>query len=225
MSNERAETAVRNRSGVATVIVAGGAGTRFGERKQFASLGGRNVLDHSLQTALSVSEAVVVVVPKDAIDQLDLTSNEISIVAGGATRADSVRAGLDAIPDTAPFVLVHDAARPLANVALFDRVISALRAGHDAVTPVTPVADSLRHVDGHAVDRSTLVAVQTPQGFASELLRAAHASGAEATDDATLVEGLGHQITVVDGDHVNRKLTVAADLIAAEAILHHRSQE
>jgi len=225
MSQESAETDVRKRSGVATVIVAGGSGTRFGQRKQFAALGGRNVLDHSISTALAVSELVVVVVPEDSIDQVGSSDDAVAVVPGGATRADSVRAGLASVPVSAQFVLVHDAARPLASLELFDRVVSALRRGLDAVAPVIPVADSLRHVDGHVVDRESLVAVQTPQGFAAELLRAAHASGADATDDASLVQGLGQNIATVDGDPINRKLTVAADLVAADALLRHRSQE
>lgn len=224
MSHDRADLETEVSNFVSTIVVAGGSGLRFGQRKQFAALAGRSVLEHTLNTVAAVSDAVVVVVPEDVVvaTQQSLDVHEIAVVAGGATRADSVRSGLVAVPLETTVVLVHDAARPLASRELFDRVISGIANGADAVIPVVDVTDSIRHVDGHAVDRSELRAVQTPQGFAPDALRAAHESGQDASDDATLVSALGCVVQTVVGDPVNRKLTVPSDLIVAEALLSAR---
>jgi 2-C-methyl-D-erythritol 4-phosphate cytidylyltransferase len=115
-------------------------------------------------------------------------------------------------------VLVHDSARPLATAELYGRVVEALNAGAAAVVPVVPVADTIRRVAGGVVDRADLRAVQTPQGFRADVLRAAHAAGGDATDDAGLVEALGHPIVMVEGDPVNRKITTADDLVVARAL-------
>ena len=152
-------------------------------------------------------------------DRAEAAHGDAIVVAGGATRAESVRAGLAAVAAKASVVLVHDAARPLATAALFTRVIERVANGAAAVIPVVGVTDSIRHVDGHVVDRASLQAVQTPQGFQPEALRAAHATGADATDDATLVGDLGYEVATVDGEPENRKLTVSSDLTFAEAIV------
>jgi 2-C-methyl-D-erythritol 4-phosphate cytidylyltransferase len=144
-------------------------------------------------------------------------------VVGGATRSDSVRAGLDAVPDDADVVVVHDAARPAARASMFEAVIAAVRAGADAAIPGVPVTDTIKRVDGQVVvdtlDRSTLVAVQTPQAFAAAALRAAHADAGDATDDAALVERRGGRVVVVPGDASNRKLTTPDDVAALERAL------
>jgi 2-C-methyl-D-erythritol 4-phosphate cytidylyltransferase len=139
-----------------------------------------------------------------------------AVVAGGATRSASVRAGLAAVPDDATIVLVHDAARPLASMQLWELVIAGAGAGHDAVVPAVPVVDTLREVGGATVDRTRFVAVQTPQGFRADVLRRAHASGADGTDDASLVEAIGGKVLVVDGEPENRKITTLADLTALQ---------
>jgi len=141
-------------------------------------------------------------------------------VAGGESRAESVRAGLAAVPDDAEIVCVHDAARPFASVAMFERVIAAVRAGADGAVPGMPVSDTIkvvRSVDGElevasTLERSTLSAVQTPQAFRADVLRAAHAGGADGTDDASLVEASGGRVVVVEGEAVNRKITTTDDL-------------
>ena len=140
------------------------------------------------------------------------------MVAGGASRSDSVRAGLAAVPDTAAVIVVHDAARPAAGPELFRAVVAAVRAGADAAVPGVPVVDSLRRRSGGVVDRDEVVAVQTPQAFAAAALRAAHAAGGDASDDATLVERAGGRVVVVEGDPANVKLTHPAD---AEAVARH----
>ncbi len=203
-----------------TIVVAGGSGLRFGGRKQFADLGGRSVLQRSVDAADSVSTGIVIVVPADSVDDISLEADgHVVVVAGGSSRAESVRAGLSALAGDAAVVLVHDAARPLATPALFARVVDAVSNGAAAVVPVVAVADTIRSVDGGVVDRDRLLAVQTPQGFNAAILNEAHASSAEATDDATLVEALGHQIETVEGEPANRKLTEPTDLVSAAALI------
>jgi 2-C-methyl-D-erythritol 4-phosphate cytidylyltransferase len=209
-----------------TIVVAAGRGERFGSDKQAADLGGRPVVSRSVATSLEASDGVVVVVAPErlvAAEALvagpDGEATAVTLVAGGATRAASVRAGLVAVPDDAEVVLVHDGARPLATAALFARVVAAVRAGADAVVPGVPVADSLRAVDGGVVDRDGVLAVQTPQGFPADRLRAAHAAGTDASDDATLVEAVGGTVVVVDGEPANLKITRPVDLVLATASL------
>ena len=193
-------------------MVGGGSGRRFGTPKQYEMIGSVRVIDRSVAVARSMSDGVVVVVPpQDAVRE--------GAVAGGATRSDSVRAGLAAVPADATIVCVHDAARPLASAELYRRAIAAVHDGADAAIPGIPVTDTIKVVaDGVVVstpDRSALVAVQTPQAFRAGVLRAAHEAGGDATDDATLVEGLGGVVAVVAGETTNRKITVPEDLIWA----------
>jgi 2-C-methyl-D-erythritol 4-phosphate cytidylyltransferase len=118
--------------------------------------------------------------------------------------------------------LVHDAARPLTPLAVFDRVIAALRDGASAVVPVIPLADTIQTVSGEVLDREQLRAVQTPQGFRREALVEAHATDSEATDDAGLMELIGTSVVTVAGDPSNLKLTNPTDLIVAGALLSAR---
>ena len=193
-----------------TVVVGGGSGLRFGKPKQYELIGDRRVIDHSKAIAEQMSAGVVVVVPaSDAAAE--------GAVAGGDSRSASVRAGLAVVPDDATIVCVHDAARPLASPALYARVIAAVAAGADAAVPGLAVADTIKIVEANGTvvatpDRSTLVAVQTPQAFRASVLRAAHAAGGEAPDDAALIEQAGGTVVVVEGDHLNRKITLPGDL-------------
>ena len=200
-----------------TIVVAGGSGQRFGKPKQFEELGGRRVLDWAVAAASDASDGVVLVLPAAAVDR----SNPLE-VAGGATRSESVRNGLAAVPETATVVCVHDAARPFASSRVFAAVINAVAGGADAAVPGVPVVDTIKVVaaDGTVMstpDRSMLVAVQTPQAFRAASLRAAHAAGAEGTDDAALVEQLGGRVVVVPGEPRNRKITEPDDLAWARS--------
>jgi len=200
------------------VIVAAGSGSRFGGAKQFAALGGKAVVNHSVATAEATCDGVIVVVPAEHrwtgpdVDQ---------VVPGGATRSESVRAGLAAVPADAEVVVVHDAARPLASASLFAAVIEAVRAGADGAVPGVRIPDTVKRVDGDVVvetiDREALTAVQTPQAFAVAALRAAHASGGEGTDDAALVEASGGKVVVGPGETRNFKITTTDDLLVAGA--------
>lgn len=202
------------------IVVAGGGGTRFGGPKQYLDLAGRRVIDWSVRAAASVADGVVVVVPAEDVEHTaGPVAGVTATVAGGATRAESVRAGLAAVPDDAEVVLVHDAARPAASAELFRRVVDAVLAGADGAVPGVDVTDSLRSVGGGAVDRDGLVTVQTPQGFAAGVLRRAHAAGGEASDDASLVERAGGTIVVVEGEPTNVKLTHPHDRAVLEAVL------
>ena len=165
--------------------------------------------------------------PADRADRADVAdragladlAGRVVVVAGGVLRSDSVRCGLDRVPDDAEIVLVHDGARPLATDGVFERVIEAVRAGADGAVPVVDVTDTIRWRGGGTADRRRLAAVQTPQAFRADALRAAHAGGADATDDATLVEAAGATVVTVDGDSRNLKITEAHDLVTAEALL------
>jgi len=193
-----------------TIVVAAGTGERFGAPKQYEPLDeGRRVIDVSRQVAERASDGVVVVVP--AAD-----AEREHGVAGGATRSESVRRGLAAVPAEATIICVHDAARPLASAALYGRVVDAIRDGADGAVPGVPVTDTVKVVDGSDVtatlDRTTLVAVQTPQAFRAAMLRAAHGQGGSATDDSALVEAMGGRVVVVAGEPTNRKITEPDDL-------------
>ena len=203
MSNDAAEN-------VWTIVVAGGTGSRFGRAKQFELIGTRRVIDRAADAAREAGDGVIVVVP----------SAEVAAeggVAGGTTRSESVRAGLAAVPPEATIICVHDAARPFASARLFAAVIEAVAQGADGAVPGVPVTDTIKRVDADSVvvdtpPRQALVAVQTPQAFRAAALRAAHASGREATDDAALVELCGGRVVVVAGELTNRKITHADDL-------------
>ena len=199
-----------------TIVVGGGSGRRFGTAKQYELLGEVRVIDRSVAVARQVSAGVVTVVPPEDADAE-------GAVAGGATRSESVRAGLAAVPSDATIICVHDAARPLASVALYRRAIDAVSEGAGAAIPAVSVADTIKVVaDGVVVatpDRASLVAVQTPQAFRAGVLREAHAAGGDATDDAALVEGRGGLVVVVDGETTNRKITVPDDLVWARGRL------
>ena len=201
---------------VAAVVVAAGQGTRFGGSKQFALFEGETIAARSVRAARSVADFLVLVVPEGyggGGEGADL------VVAGGATRAASVRHGLERCLD-AEIVVVHDAARPLASPALFHAVVDAVASGADAAIPGLALSDTVKRVSvegeetlvSSTLEREELVAVQTPQAFRRELLVRAHASGADASDDAALVEALGARVVVVPGESHNVKITQPQDL-------------
>lgn len=204
--------------GVWGIVVAAGSGDRFGAPKQFCDLAGLRVVDRALLPVSRVCDGVVVVLPADvAWDGVGIP------VVGGNSRSASVRAGLARVPPDADVVVVHDAARPLAPRALFDAVIAALQSGVDAAVPAIPVSDTMKRVvDGRVVEtvpREGVVVVQTPQAFRAEVLRRAHSSGGDATDDAAFVEASGGNVVVVPGDPRNIKITDPTDLLIAAALL------
>mgnify|MGYP001824097013 CR=1 FL=1 len=185
-------------------------------------------------------ERVVVAAPPDDVDHVSGLLErfaglaQIVVVAGGATRSTSVLRALETLPEDTDVVLVHDAARALTPVGLVESVDAAVRAGHPAVIPVLPVVDTIKSVAvgpekalpevTATVDRASLRAVQTPQGFRRDVLdeayrRAVEESRLDATDDAGLVEAVGHPVAVVPGDERAFKVTRPLDLLLADAIL------
>ncbi len=202
------------------IVVAAGGGTRFGAAKQFARLGGASVVDRAVGVARESCDGVVVVLP--AATGWTPPGGVLTTV-GGATRSDSVRAGLALVPDDAEVVVVHDAARPLASRRLFELVVQAIADGADGAVPALPVADTVKRVKGarvvETIPRDGLVGVQTPQAFRADVLRSVHRSGGVETDDAALVEAGGGVVVVVEGERRNLKLTLADDLELAQALL------
>jgi 2-C-methyl-D-erythritol 4-phosphate cytidylyltransferase len=167
-------------------------------------------------------DAVVVVAPPEWEEPAILLAEEIgaskvtACVTGGATRTESVRAGVAEVPQDAAVILVHDAARPVLPDEVIGRVIQALGEGFDGAVPALPVSDTIKRVDGDLVvetlDRSALVTVQTPQAFVATVLRSCVESGDSATDCASLVEQAGARVRIVQGDARLLKVTTAADL-------------
>ncbi|WP_292980755.1 2-C-methyl-D-erythritol 4-phosphate cytidylyltransferase [Mycobacterium sp.] len=220
-------------TGTVAVVPAAGSGERLaaGVPKAFFELDGRTLVERAVDGLLGsgVVDRVVVAVPADRTDRAKLIlGRNATVVAGGANRGDSVSLALAAIveADHPDYVLVHDAARSLTPPELVVRVVEALRAGHSAVVPALPVADTIKAVDANGAvlgtpERAGLRAVQTPQGFTTELLLRAYgqAGTAEFTDDASLVEHIGGQVQVVDGDPLAFKITTRLDLLLAQAIV------
>ncbi len=224
------------RASVSVVIPAGGVGARFGGRtpKQFLRLGRFPVV------AITVGHfarhpaigAIVIAAPIAHVPRMRRLveplgrRGRVSVVAGGATRQESVWRGLQAAPPETEIVLVHDAVRPLITRGLIDAVLDAARTGGAAICGL-PITDTVKRVHGGLVaetlDRSELWAVQTPQGFRADLLREAHdkarRDGVSGTDDAMLVERLGHRIEVVRGLEMNVKITTPDDLRRARRML------
>lgn len=212
------------------ILLAAGGGRRLdAERaKALVDLGGRTILATAAAGAAACPGVGRLIVAAPAGLETDARAAifdegvPIDVVAGGATRQESVRAALDAVTD-ALAVVVHDAARPFATASLFARVVDAIRSGADAAVPVLPVTDTVLRIRDGLVDgsevREELGFAQTPQAFRTDPLREAHAkaeaSGVAFTDDATLVHWAGFEVRTVPGDPSNLKITTPADLAEA----------
>jgi 2-C-methyl-D-erythritol 4-phosphate cytidylyltransferase len=219
------------------LLVAAGTGERLGldRPKAFAELHGRPLLAESLERLdlCPWVDAIVVAAPGGWEEPVILLSEElaaskvVSSVTGGATRAESVRAALADVEEEALVVLVHDAARPLVDDAVVERVLRPLGEGFDGAVPALPVSDTVKRVErgvvAETVARDGLVGAQTPQAFLARALRRAFEGDLEgATDCASLVEQAGGRVAVVDGDPRLLKVTTAADLELVETLLAPR---
>ena len=220
---------------VGVIIVAAGSGTRTGseELKQFRWVAGKPMLLHSVQRFMERPDVAVVVCvlprsyagdPPPWLFQCDLDRLLVSV--GGRERGDSVLNGLYDLSPEVKVVLIHDAARPLADAATIERVIAEARCGRGAVAAL-PVSDTLKEVDEHGrivrtVERAKLWRAQTPQGFPREMIERAYADARKArvsaTDDAALCERLGFEVVVVAGSELAMKVTVEADFARLEAL-------
>jgi len=220
---------------VGIIVVAAGSGSRLGypDPKAFVAVAGRPILWHALEGVFGSAEPaqVVVVAPAEWIETARLLASEVAgaahesvtVVVGSDSRQGSVAAGLAALAPGIRIVLVHDAARSFTPSTQFDAVVAAVRQTGAGVIPGLAVADTIKRVDDGlaiaTVDRSELVAVQTPQGFPRELLAAAYAdASADHTDDAALFSAAGHDVRVIDGDALAFKITTAWDLRRAESL-------
>ena len=216
----------------AAIIAAAGSGERFGATlpKALISLGNRTLIEHALAALAPVASEIVICAPAGYEKQIqELVGAEITVVTGGTTRSDSVRAGIAALTGKNKYVLVHDAARALASTQLAKSVLSALEKGEVAVIPGLELIDTVKSVDtnGHVTftpDRAGLRRVQTPQGFDLEVLKSAHSSGADATDDGALVEAIGKKVLIINGEEHALKITTPADLATALSMLGTSSE-
>lgn len=219
---------------VGAIVAAAGSGSRLGRgSKALVRLNGRTTLARALDLFLGLEEVdrVVVVGPPS---RLEIAEHEVALLhpskpvtvrPGGDSRQESVRTGIGALGEC-DFVLVHDAARPLATPALVRRVLAAAMESGAAFPAITP-RDAVKRVEGHrlveSLDRSRIVLAQTPQAFAYALLARAHREAADAglvgDDDAQLVAATGHEVSVVQGDPSNIKLTTPEDFEVVEALI------
>jgi 2-C-methyl-D-erythritol 4-phosphate cytidylyltransferase len=202
------------------IVLAAGAGVRFGAQKQFAQVGGGRLVDLAVAAAAEACGRVVLVVPPGT----DWDGQEVEcVVGGGADRSGSVRNALAAIPDACGTVVVHQAANPLASPELFQRLHAAIAVGAPAAFPGLRPADLVRRVDGQSasevVGRDNLVLVQTPAAFRLAVLREAHAAGLPALEDTALVSACGYDVRVIPGDPRNIHVATPADLELVRALV------
>jgi len=227
---------------VAVIIPAAGKSTRFGgrEKKPFVSLDGRPVWLRATElfwTRDDVAKVYLVIAPQDREEFRTRFGHLIAfanaeVVDGGVERFDSVASALTRVPDTVEFVAIHDAVRPLTPHGVIDSVFATARK-HGAALPAIPVADTLKQIDAATnriaatVPREGLSQAQTPQVFRRDWIVEAYAKRAvftgPITDDAQLVEALGHPVAVVPGSPLNFKITGKDDLDMAEAVLKARA--
>jgi len=233
----------RSVSRVAAVIPAAGRGARIGFRtpKTFVALDGTTMIARTIGVFARSSRITYVqpVLPRSRVAAFRASArsrrgwtNCLPAVAGGRERQDSVAAGLRALPAGVEFVIVHDGARPLVPLALVHRVLDAARR-HGAALAAVPVQDTVKRgtLEGFlqgTVERRNLWLAQTPQAFHLPLLLEAHAhareTGSWGTDDAGLVEALGHPVRIVPGSPLNLKITTREDLVIARALLREASR-
>ena len=208
---------------VALLIPAAGSGERFGASipKALVQLNGRTLIEHAVLNLGPVASQIIVAAPEGFEDKFrEILGDAVTVVTGGSTRTKSVKIALESIAEDIEYVLVHDAARPLASGELGRSIIEALAAGDVAVIPALSVVDTIKEVDAanyvvSTPNRERLRAVQTPQGFARETLIKAHMQNIEATDDGALVEAMRGKVKLIDGENRALKITNPEDLATA----------
>lgn len=211
---------------VALLIPAAGSGERFGASipKALVQLNGRTLIEHAVLNLGPVAAQIIVAAPLGYEDKFrEILGDSVTVVTGGETRTKSVKIALESLESIAQdieYVLVHDAARPLASTELGKSIIEALASGEVAVIPALSVADTIKEVDAanyvvSTPNRERLRAVQTPQGFARETLIKAHMQNIEATDDGALVEAMRGKVKLIEGENRALKITNPEDLASA----------
>jgi len=208
---------------VALLIPAAGSGERFGASipKALVQLNGRTLIEHAILNLGPIATQIIVAAPAGYEDEFrKILGDAVTVVTGGSTRTKSVKIALESIAEDIEYVLVHDAARPLASGELGRSIVEALATGEVAVIPALSVADTIKEVDaGNYVvstpNRERLRAVQTPQGFARETLIKAHMQNIEATDDGALVEAMRGKVKLIEGENRALKITNPEDLASA----------
>lgn len=222
----------------AAVVPAAGSSTRMGRDKLFASLGGVPVLIHTLralESCPSIGEIIVVTRPDHLVEVSKLCREAVldkvsKVVSGGATRTESVLAGVNAVGEGYSLVAIHDGARPLVSREVVEAAVAAAASG-SAAAPAVPVKDTVKEAERGIVtatpDRSKLFAVQTPQVFDIDLIRTALTraveEGVSLTDDCAAVERMGVPVALTQGSYTNLKITTPEDLAVAEALLDWRN--
>ncbi len=226
---------------IGVVIPAAGQGKRMKSnfKKQFIQLLGRPVLTHTLSVFINNTkiDQIIVVVNVDDIEYCKnniinkFSDSRIKIVAGGKIRRESVFAGLKAFSPVIDYVIIHDGARPLLTQDLLNKVIKSLTI-HTAIAVGTGLKDTVKRIDKHKIvrdtpERSSLMAIQTPQAFLYDIIMEAHRNVPEeqpVTDDASLLEYIDKKVKIVEGSYENIKITTPLDLIIAENILRQRKR-
>ena len=218
--------AMKDLSQFAVIVTAAGRGTRMGGApKQWRDLGGQSVLARSIAAFAAFPRVIVVLNPEDMDRGVEELAGPVVLVAGGKTRSDSVRAGLETLDGSGfTHVLIHDAARPLVSPEVIMGVVGALQAGAVAAAPGVPVSDALWRGEGGLVTglqpRDGLYRAQTPQGFRLDAILAAHRAHPEgAADDVELARRAGHEVAITPGSDDNLKLTYGPDFDRARRIL------
>ena len=211
----------------AAIIAAAGAGNRLGADlpKALVKLVDKTLVEHAVANLAPIAQLIIVTAPAGFVEEYKkLLGDAVEVIEGGVLRSESIRIALSKIPNQYEYVLVHDAARALASTTLAATVITQLINGEQAVIPALDLIDTIKEVDSkgyvrNTPERSTLRAVQTPQGFIRSVLERAHAASADATDDAALVEAIGVAVRVIAGEECALKITTKSDLATATQIL------
>ncbi len=217
----------------AAIIAAAGAGNRLAANlpKALVKLVDKTLVEHAVSALSPVAELIIITAPTGYEDQFSkLLGDQVKVITGGVLRSDSIRIALRNIPEKYEYVLVHDGARALATTDLAQSVVAQLVKGEQAVIPALDVIDTIKEVDSsnyvrNTLNRSSLRAVQTPQGFSRSVLARAHQASEDATDDAALVEALGIAVKVIPGEFRALKITTKADLATATQILLPNTQK
>ena len=217
----------------AAIIAAAGAGNRLAANlpKALVKLVDKTLVEHAVAALSPVAELIIITAPAGFEDQFsNLLGDQVKVITGGVLRSDSIRIALSNIPENYEYVLVHDGARALATTDLAQSVVAQLVKGEQAVIPALDVIDTIKEIDSNnyvrnTLNRSSLRAVQTPQGFTRSVLARAHQASEDATDDAALVEALGIAVKVIPGEFRALKITTKSDLVTATQILLPNTQK